>query len=207
MSMKRCSNGHFYDDTKYANCPFCEMGGAMNGGAAAGVTMPLSRINQQQNGAAMQGGFQQPVTPTPPPSEKTVEKRNANNTDGKTVGLMRGSMGFDPVVGWLVCINGPDVGKDYRLRSEKNFIGRAANMDVAIQSDNGIARQNHAVVSYNPKKNNFILYPGEGHGLVYLNGDEVYVPTEIKTGDCIELGNSELILVQLCGEGFRWQKD
>ena len=48
--MKRCSNGHFYDDTKYANCPFCEMGGAMNGGAAAGVTMPLSRINQQQNG-------------------------------------------------------------------------------------------------------------------------------------------------------------
>ena len=116
-------------------------------------------------------------------------------------------MGFDPVVGWLVCINGPDVGKDYRLRSEKNFIGRAANMDVAIQSDNGIARQNHAVVSYNPKKNNFILYPGEGHGLVYLNGDEVYVPTKIKTGDCIELGNSELILVQLCGEGFRWQKD
>ena len=87
MSMKRCSNGHFYDDTKYANCPFCEMGGAMNGGAAAGVTMPLSRINQQQNGAAMQGGFQQPAAPTPPPIEKTVAKRNANNTDGKTDGV------------------------------------------------------------------------------------------------------------------------
>ena len=37
-----------------------------------------------------------------------------------------------PVVGWLVCIEGPSKGKDYRMIAEKNFIGRSPEMDIRI---------------------------------------------------------------------------
>ena len=44
--------------------------------------------------------------------------------EGRTVGLIRKRTGLDPVVGWLVCIAGPDKGRDYRIHSERNFLGR-----------------------------------------------------------------------------------
>ena len=39
---------------------------------------------------------------------------------------------MNPVCGWLVCISGPRQGKDYRIKSGKNFIGRADDMDIQI---------------------------------------------------------------------------
>ena len=49
-----------------------------------------------------------------------------------------------PVCGWIVCVSGPRQGKDYKVVSGKNFIGRADDMDIQILGDNEISRRNHA---------------------------------------------------------------
>ena len=38
----------------------------------------------------------------------------------------------NPVVGWLVCLEGPDRGHDYPLRAGTNAIGRSPSMEVCI---------------------------------------------------------------------------
>ena len=205
MAMKRCNNGHFYDSTKHSVCPFC---GVQD--LDVSVTMPVR--NPAVMGGGVPGGAPgvtqgRNQAQSVPEIDKTVARGATPSDNAKTIGIMRSKMGFEPVVGWLVCVKGPSVGKDYRLKSEKNFIGRGNNMDVCIQSDNGISRDNHATISYNPKANKFMVYPGDGHGLVYLNGDEVFAPTELKKGDCIELGETTLAFVPFCGEDFQWQKD
>jgi type III secretion system (T3SS) inner membrane Yop/YscD-like protein len=124
---------------------------------------------------------------------------SAATGDAKTVALVVKKAGIDPVVGWLVCISGPAKGRDYRLHAERNFIGRGEAMDVAIGGDDTISRENHASVSFNPKNGMFKLVPGEGRGLVYRNGAEVDQPTELKAGDKVELGQTTLLFVPLCG--------
>ena len=41
-----------------------------------------------------------------------------------------------PVCGWIVCVSGPRQGKDYKVVSGKNFIGRADDMNIQILGDN-----------------------------------------------------------------------
>ncbi|HKV39740.1 MAG TPA: FHA domain-containing protein, partial [Blastocatellia bacterium] len=113
---------------------------------------------------------------------------------------------IDPVVGWLVCIKGPDLGRDYRIRAERNFIGRSDEMDICIASDASISRERHAVVTYNPTKNSFRLAPGESRGMVCLNEEEVETPVPLSAYDRIQLGESELIFIPFCGESFKWEK-
>ena len=77
-------------------------------------------------------------------------------------------------------------------------------MDVAIVGDDGISRENHAIISYNPKNNTFKVMPGESRGLVYLNEEEVLAPMDMKDRDILELGKTKLMFVALCGNGFVW---
>jgi hypothetical protein len=113
----------------------------------------------------------------------------------------------DPVVGWLVCLAGPDRGHDYRLHAEKNFIGRAPNMDVAILGDEAVSRERHAMVIFDPKKQEFWAVPGDAAGLVYLNGDIVHLPTRIQRDDVLELGHTKLVLIPFCGEKYVWSRE
>ena len=126
-------------------------------------------------------------------------------SDGKTRRIGVGEGGFDPVVGWLVCVEGRNRGRDFRLRREKNFIGRSETMDICIVGDDTISREKHASVSFNPKNNQFKLHPGDAHGLVYLNGEEVDTPTPLKPKDLIEVGQHKLMFVSLCGDDFNWE--
>lgn len=110
-----------------------------------------------------------------------------------------------PVCGWLVCIAGARVGMDYKIHSGKNFIGRGDDMDIQILGDNEINRKNHAVIVYDPKNRNTMLLPGDSEGLVYLEGNAVYVPTEAKPYNTIELGRSRFLFIPLCGNNFEWK--
>lgn len=110
-----------------------------------------------------------------------------------------------PVCGWLVCIEGARVGMDYRIHSGKNFIGRSDDMDIQIIGDNEINRKKHGIIVYDPKNQNTMLLPGDSEGLVYLNGEPVYIPMEVTTNDTIEMGKSRFIFVALCGDGFEWK--
>ena len=194
--MKRCTNGHYYDETKHSLCPHCGVNIDLN----LGVTMPKRPVS----GGGSDGRSELGKTVAKIPEALRNNSASPPN-EGKTVAVFRKQMGMDPVVGWLVCIEGPDKGKDYRIRSERNFIGRSDKMDICIASDEAISRENHAIVSYSPKKRQFRVYSGESRGLVYLNDEEVITADELKAYDVIELGKTKLMFIPFCGEQFEWE--
>lgn len=124
--------------------------------------------------------------------------------DDKTMPYLGETEGIEPVTGWLVCIEGPQQGQDYRIMAEKNFIGRAEDMHIRIVGDNTISRRNHAVIVYDPKKRNFYLLPGDASGLAYHNNEAVYTPVELTAYDVLQLGKSTFIFIPLCGVHFEW---
>ncbi len=187
MALKRCENGHYFDPAKHTTCPSC---GVQN------INFEPTRKKEEVNVAD---------TPSPAGGAAARDAKPRVSDDGKTESLMHKKAGIDPVVGWLVCVEGADRGRDFRIRSEKNFIGRGESMDVAIRGDDTVSRENHAIVSFNPKARQFKLHPGDARGLVYLNGEEVDHPSPLKAGDHIELGRTKLLFVPLCDGTFSWE--
>ncbi|MCC6342040.1 MAG: FHA domain-containing protein [Bryobacterales bacterium] len=188
--MIRCSEGHFYDPAKHNACPWCakplDLGGTAGPDPAAGKTTPVQARETAPEPV--------PMTPGAPAAAPGVTKRVAPK-----------ELGIDPVVGWLVCVEGADKGRDYRIHTERNFIGRAQHMDICVSGDDSISRERHAILSFDPKKKQFWIQPGESTGLVYLNGDAVYVPMELKDRDLVELGQTKLMFLAFVNSGFQWR--
>lgn len=138
----------------------------------------------------------------------TKEKKElrAASADGEALEELLLAQEEIPVCGWLVCISGPRQGKDYKIRSGKNFIGRADDMDIQILGDNKISRRNHGVVVFDPKKRQTVLLPGDSNGLVYHNEAAVYTPTVLDSYDVIEMGDSRFVFVPFCGDNFMWEE-
>lgn len=139
-----------------------------------------------------------------PSGDAAAKKSVRPEEDEKTMPYLGETTGIDPVTGWLVCIEGPQLGQDYRIRAEKNFIGRSEDMHIRILGDNAISRRNHAVIVYDPKKRNFYLLPGDASGLAYHNNEAVYTPVELAAYDVLQLGRSKFIFIPLCGVHFEW---
>jgi len=196
--MVRCSEGHFYDPGKHGACPWCAKPLDISAGAgdpAAGKTKPVG-----QQADAPPPPPPAPAGPTAPPASPLP----AGATPGVTKRVAPKELGIDPVVGWLVCSEGADRGRDYRIHTERNFIGRAPSQDICISGDDTISREKHAILSFDPKKKEFWIQPGESTGLVYLNGDAVYVPNRLKDRDTIELGQTKLIFQPFVNDSFQW---
>ena len=183
-------------------------------------TAPLNRVPVAEGGKTMPPkGYGMSVTDankTMPPRgyggapapERTAAPAGYGTSvtaAGKTVGVMQAKMGFDPVVGWLVCVEGPSRGKSYTIRGGINSIGRSDRMDIVITGDIKISAENHAKVSYSDKNNRFNLIPGDGRNIVYLNDDEVFSAMPLKAYDIIDFGETKLMFVPLCGEHFTWK--
>lgn len=186
MNQTRCSNGHYYDHTKHTSCPYC---GIQIDGQDKTV-----RATQRSSDS---GYLEETQRFASPPVF----------TGGETVRVMPAKMGIDPVVGWLVCVKGPEKGRDYRIRSERNFIGRGSSMDICIAGDERISRDKHAILTYNPKSGTFSLANGEARGLIYLNGAEVGNPVALQPYDLIEMGASGFMFMPFCSERFQWLAD
>lgn len=110
---------------------------------------------------------------------------------------------FNPVVGWLVCIDGPEKGRDYRLRSGKNFLGRGTGMALSIPDDPKIHRENHFSVVFDPNSAKWYIVPGAGTS-TYYNGKLLEDYHDLNDKDKIRAGNSDFIFKELCGEDFKW---
>lgn len=228
VDMKRCEKGHFYDASSFSSCPYCNpaenpangnaadvnltvdpnapgSGGQVRSDAASGnigKTMPIFGQKAQQAGGNV--GKTMPVQNAQP-------SQNTESEDIRTVAVIRkrvhneDNVGINPVTGWLVCIQGKDMGRDYRIFAGNNFVGRSDKMDICIHGDDTISREKHACISYDDKKNRFYIIPGDSRGLVYLNDETVFVPHLLAPYDVIELGNTKLKFVPFCNEKFIWR--
>ncbi len=152
-----------------------------------------------------------PPVATPPVATPPVAAPPAvappPNATVRVGAIAKAGIKTEPVAGWLVCLEGPDRGRDYRLHMEKNFIGRAQNMDVVLDGDSTVSREKHAVVIFDPRKKVFWALPGEASGLVYLNGDIVNSPVTMKAHDILEVGQTKLALIPFCGDRYSWTKE
>ncbi len=50
-----------------------------------------------------------------------------------------------------------------------------------------------------------MILPGDSNGLVYLNGEAVYLPQQLNAYDVIEMGESQFLFVPFCGEHYMWE--
>ncbi|MCM1104969.1 MAG: FHA domain-containing protein [Clostridium sp.] len=217
MAFTECANGHLYDSDQYATCPYCNGGGnriEFGGGASdVGKTAPVGggfgpAGNFGASGAVPPAGTagMSGIGATVAPQSYRAAKAEAEEEDtGKTVGVFQKSMKLEPVVGWLVCIEGPDKGKDFRIWAKNNTIGRSEKMDICIKGDTTISRENHARIAYDDKHNNYHLIPAESTNNIYLNDEPIYIPTKLTAYDLIEFGDSQFLFVPFCNETFTWR--
>lgn len=150
MEIVRCSKGHFYDSEENATCPMCAAEAARNknplgnnilgddilptdyfghtGDSYAVDNTPSPTMPVDPNGGKVQG-----YQPTVSADYQHVQSSSNGNMGAypKTEPISpvaassEESTTFDPVVGWLVCIEGAAKGTDYRIHSQNNYIGAA----------------------------------------------------------------------------------
>jgi len=185
--------------------------------ASDGSTSPVAgsafdNLDADEINSALEDWRQKPPQPEPRAGEKRepanfISNAIPNVTEGSkpTVGELRGGGEPDPVVGWLVCVKGCNKGRDYRVLSERNRIGRDPSLEVYITGDLRISRSTHAILTYDPRNNQFWLSPGQARGIVYLNGRLLDAATLLNAHDSIELGETGLLFMPLCGERFQWR--
>ena len=162
--MKQCDNGHFYDEARFESCPYCKEN------TGIGKTMAAADIGK---------------TVAAFPGNPAAAAATAFDS-GKTVAVMKKKIGIDPAVGFLICIEGPHRGTDFRLVSGRNFIGRAAAMDVSLPDDDTVSRESHALVTYD---------------------EQVEMVHPLKAYDIIEVGKSRLLFLPLCSQQFQWSEE
>lgn len=206
MTLVKCPNGHYYDSSRFGNnCPHCGMSGAASIGADQ-TTVPLNIPDAPQPANEVT----EPLTVSQPvvsqPANVTVPTvSDDDRTLPVTADMLDGMVEKPaPVVGWLVCTDGVNKGTDYRLHQGRNFVGRSPEMDVCILGDNTVSRSSHAIVVYDPRSNAYLAQPGSSKELFYVNDKLVLNPVELKTMDLLNIGDTKLMFVPLCGEQFHW---
>lgn len=227
MNMKRCSKGHFYDGDQYKTCPHCA---SQEAPGEPGVTRPITQgiptpgphpnpapVNMVRcpNGHYYDASIYSKcphctgITEQIKICEVCGESYDAKKYTSCPHCQEKGTVALfqKNVVGWLVAIKGPHKGKDFRLQTGRNFIGRDDIMDVCLRYDNAVSRNKHAVLLYEPKGCTFFITPGESHELAYLNGEVLLDAKPLKSGDILTLGRSNLMFVPFCSADFNWEKD
>lgn len=143
--------------------------------------------------------------PTVPANLNGESETKSQTGSGRSGCTSAAPAAFNPVTGWLVCIKGPNKGMDFRIHSQNNHIGRAKHMDICIPGDPTISSERAATLIYDYKGKQFLIAAGTGLTLTYLNGEIVTGSAILKAYDVINIGDTDLLFIPLCGEQFDWK--
>lgn len=111
---------------------------------------------------------------------------------------------YDPVCGWLVCLDGENSGRYLRLFQGKNSIGGGGECMLPIDFAPGVHRGASALVLYDHAANRFWLMNAPGRDIVRINGEVLLAAAELGGGEVIQIGGASFRFVPLCGPKFRW---
>ncbi len=211
--IKTCPNGHPYDPSRFDSCPYCNSGG---------FAPTLDPFAQDSAGETFDpSGSGSSFSSTVPPDGDLDSHRQGYERFTPTVipevrysGRMQETQSVDPatpagapspVVGWLVALDGPCRGTDYRIRIGYNYIGRTSG-DICIHGDATISSERDSSVTYVPQTRGFYIAHELGKNPLLLNGRPVIREAELKNHDRITIGSTNLIFVALSGEDFDWSE-
>ncbi len=112
---------------------------------------------------------------------------------------------IEPVVGWLVVIDGPGKGASLTLGYGVNSVGRSESERVVMNfGDPEISRERHVLLTYDHKNGKFFLQSGGGPNLTYVGDVPVLQPVELEGREIISLGMTKVCFVPFCGQDFQW---
>lgn len=203
MEMRKCVKGHYYDASVHLDCPYCK------GRSTDWMAVPVSRgtadvSEEEDDEKTVPLGFMQMMASQPKAVVTPSGAYDQTEDDDRTVAIIRHDIGIDPVVGWLVCTEGKEKGRDFRIHADNNFIGRSEKMDICVPWDDTISRENHAAISYDGSDRTYYFSPGDGRGIVRLNGMALFQTAQLKAYDEIIVGMTGFLFIPLCGEKFDW---
>lgn len=140
------------------------------------------------------------------PERKPAQAADADQAPSASASSATADRMHDPVVGWLVIVDGPGKGHARELGYGMNSIGRSAEDRVSLDfGDQEISRHGHATVTYDPRGRRFYAQHGGGVNLSYIDDQPLLQPTVLNGGEVIALGNTRLKFIALCGPDFDWQ--
>lgn len=189
-----CPHGHYYDANRYQSCPYCSSGNF------SPTVDPFGASPEPSEEAAVQGGNLGGFAPTMPPRVDGAERM------GKTqfVDSSTPAGAPAPVVGWLVAIDGPTRGTDYRIHTGYNYIGRERG-DIVIRGDATVSAEKDANVTYVSQTRRFYIAHEQGKNVLLVNDLPVIGGnTELNSYDVLTVGSTKLLFLALCGERFSW---
>ncbi|MEZ4467944.1 MAG: FHA domain-containing protein [bacterium] len=162
-----CPNCGNEVDPSWPHCPYC--------GAGLAAAPPPPAPPGQQPGA-MPGG--------PIPQGPVQATAGSNRTVAIDIAALKApSRG---VVGWIVALNGPQKGLDFRIMEGKNTMGAAADNDIVITDEYLSSR--HATIRYEDGRYEFI--DADSTNGSYINEKRV-TKEELIDNDTIRLGRTE----------------
>ncbi len=202
-----CPKGHYYDANRYESCPYCSSGSfsptvdpfADNVGdspdyGGIGKTTDVGGEDTYEQ----YGNF----GPTEIPQAKKRAAQSMSKTQFVDTSTPAGAP--VPVVGWLVAVEGPCRGTDYRIHTGYNYIGREDG-DICIHGDNTISAEKDAYVTYVPQTRKFYIAHEQGKNVLLVNDMPVIGGgMEIHSFDLITIGTTKLMFIGMCGEKFTW---
>lgn len=201
--LEQCPNGHYYNSALHPTCPICAQGSIPPTEPFPATSAPGGTYTAEPPYMAENPGF--PRT-EPVSVDRSVSTPSTPFQPTMIGGDLNVPGGVEPVVGWLVCVEGPMRGNDYRLHAGYNYIGRELG-DVRISGDQQISRQNHAMVAFDDADGIYYAGPSAGRNLLKVNGKTVLNAVELNRYDIISIGTTKLMFVPLCGEHFSWKKE
>lgn len=136
-------------------------------------------------------------TPTTNPTATNPTAQTATNSVAATDALS------SLVVGWLVIVAGPGRGTVLPLNYGVNDMGRGAGARLRLDfGDEMIATENQAAIIYTMRSRRFYLQ-SVATG-TWLDGHMIRESVELKGGETLQVGQTRLRFVPLCGTGFDW---
>lgn len=207
MAVIKCEScNKYYNDSVFDSCPYPPTDGSESETFDFGETTEMTNledttlVTQETSDLGKLASMDNEYT-------SGIDSDLEDDPDDQvTVAMVKKDSGLDPVCGWFVCTEGEDKGRDYRIKTERNFIGRGTNMDIMINGDDSISRENHASITFNPRNLKFTVATGEGRGLIYLNGEVIETSTEVSSYDELEIGDTKLVFIPFITESFEWKE-
>ena len=114
----------------------------------------------------------------------------------------------DPPAGWLVVVAGPGKGNVVTIGNGVNAVGRDRTERVSLDfGDDMISRTGHGTITYDPRHRKFYVQHGGGTNLTYVDDEPVLAPRELEPLAHVQMGDTVLRFVPLCGPGFSWEDE
>lgn len=228
MRIVECPKGHKYNIDDNPTCPYCEresgsqgsydwsevdMSGGTevigrNRGGYSGGTEVIGNRGYSGGTEVIGGGDTAGGTEVISRVNPWDDRKPPRDENITTPAWDQKEYQHQPVVGWLVCIEGPDKGKDFSLHGAKSSIGRREGSSIRLE-DPKISRDGYpALIVYDDRKSHkFYLASGDASARnnVELDGNMLLGQSVINPYDEIRIEDTVLVFVPFCGEDFYWE--